>query len=239
MKKYEAGVGQHFASFAKELKEISEKKNEAVVGVFNDVEIEVTKEKTIEEITSEYHEGMAENTKKWEQSEKGKEYKKKLEERKKKAQKELDQLMEEFKTVNRHDYKELLKWIAKVQDYTDNSTLERPIKEIVDALKEANYKANENIGENFIKGDRENEARYIIGQALSGLEGVVGAMHPMVATFAEKWLKTYGEKEVVKVQAVQNVGIYINGELELYARGTASDNYSRLVDFQEWVRWDK
>ena len=41
------------------------------------------------------------------------------------------------------------------------------------------------------------------------------------------------KKEVVKVQAVQNVGIYINGELELYARGTASDNYSRLVDFYE------
>ena len=112
-------------------------------------------------------------------------------------QKELNLLMIKFQKMNKHDYTKVLKWVVKVQEYTAIPRLNISVNKIIIGLKEAGYRVNENCGEEYLAGDKENEARYIIGQVLSNMQHHKRSIDPIIKKFSEDWLEKYVEKNNV------------------------------------------
>jgi hypothetical protein len=59
--------------------------------------------------------------------------------------------------------------------------------EVLSALKQAGYKANEYSGAAFVKGDKEILGRYILGQVVDNLSSGMPP-HPVASTFAAQYL---------------------------------------------------
>jgi hypothetical protein len=99
---------------------------------------------------------------------------------------EAGALMEEAKTMDWRDMAVVLGWLAKIQPYTDHVDLEEFHEEVHSLLKSHGFAANVNLEKKFQENNPRNYAEYIIGQAMDGLERI-GAMHPTVQTFVERW----------------------------------------------------
>ena len=99
-------------------------------------------------------------------------------------------LMLEFKTLNFNDYTEVLDWLLKIQDISDDTRVGVPVKQILSVLRKHDYKANVNCDADFNEEDRENYARYIIGQAIDGLKKI-GAIHGLVHKFTKEWVDKF------------------------------------------------
>lgn len=60
--------------------------------------------------------------------------------------------------------------IYKLAPYSDNNLVELPWNHLVKILKDNGYYANMCSEESFVKGDKDIEGKYIIGQTISGIE---------------------------------------------------------------------
>ena len=99
-------------------------------------------------------------------------------------------LMLEFKTLNFVDYTQVLNWLCKIQDISDDIRVGVPAARILSVLKKHRYQPNVNCEADFNEEDKENFVRYIIGQAMDGLQKI-GAIHGLVHSFTKEWVDKF------------------------------------------------
>lgn len=184
----EANCGEHIAHYVNRLLEEKKRLTEhpVVNGEFNGVLFGVTEFSTEEALLSFFDAEMTRKRKEYEESAEYKQRQRERIEQLNVLSVKTSMLMDELRILDFSDYKNVLKWVKKFQPYSNDSGLAVPKEEILHLFATNGYEINVNTYAQFNSDDEENHARWIIGQALDGIEKV-GAMHPMVVTFTERW----------------------------------------------------
>ena len=81
------------------------------------------------------------------------------------------------------DLNSVITWLEQLADL-DNISVK--YEGIIELFRENEFYPNVNCKENFNKDDKENVARWLIGQALDGIQ-TFGAIHPIYTKFADEW----------------------------------------------------
>lgn len=183
-------VGCHIDSAAEQLVAAAEDVGSAW-GFFNDVKLNATRGAKAEDVVADWHAENKIRTEAYERSEAGKKAAADREARRRAAQSKHDSLMQELPSLDFSDFEAVLDWVCQMQEPSDHVGVIVRSQTIAAAFEARGYKANENCGEAYKRGDRENMFRYLIGQALSGLiEGP--AIHPIIHKFADQWRAQFG-----------------------------------------------
>ncbi len=99
--------------------------------------------------------------------------------------------MYRLSNLNFADDVAVLDWLCEFQDPSDHVGVVKQPGEVLSTFAANGYHPNVNTGKDFNKNDRDNVARWIIGQALSDLACEVGAINHMVVHFTEKWKQRF------------------------------------------------
>ena len=190
----EADCGEHISHYVKRLITLQKEVLLDIEGEFNGVTFHVTESSTQEELLAYFDVELKRKRKEYEESDAYKMRQKEKEIELKGLNEEAAILIDQLRTLDFSDYKKVLLWTKDFQPYSDRRGVLIPKDEILWLFAANGYKINANTKENFNKKDPENYARYIIGQALDGIEKI-GAIHPMVVTFTERWEKEFSVKE--------------------------------------------
>jgi len=159
---------------------------EAAEGKFNDVLLRAVEGTTVAQIVAAYHEGLDAQAKAYAESPKGIAEKARQAAYQIELQKLADRLMAELPSLDFSNDVALLDWLHRLQDPSDYSGIRFDKEAVVKAFNDHGYVASANIGDDFNEDDRENYARYLVGQALSCLKSM-GAIHQVFGTFHERW----------------------------------------------------
>lgn len=98
----------------------------------------------------------------------------------------MNDLMRELQTVDLRDVAKALDWMVRAEDPLGHGHTKADRALIVSTFEASGYRAGENVGPAFREDDRDNVARYIIGQAMDGIARM-GAPHQIIHLFAERW----------------------------------------------------
>lgn len=107
----------------------------------------------------------------------------------KEKQKKVDSLMKELPKLDFKNIKEVLDWLNEFP--TDYRVGKKDIKTVLSAFKDHGYKLNVNVGESYKPEDRDNVARYIIGQSLQFLKDE-GYIHDVMHRDIMNWKMKFG-----------------------------------------------
>jgi len=180
----EAWLGEHIEDYAARVYEAGKKTN--IIFKFNGIVFAIENNASPAEIVSFYKEESEKSRLAYEKSP---EYKQQLLEREeslKQANKAIQFLTDRLEIIDWDSLDAVINWLCEIQPVADNSGVIIDVSKIITTFSKNGFYANVNVGKDFIEDDRENVARYIIGQALDGFEQV-GSPHPMLLTFAERW----------------------------------------------------
>lgn len=160
---------------------------------FNGIELVADVHTTVGDIEAEYDRQFDDRAAAWDASSEGQAAAERDRWQRVERQALMNDLMTELRTLDMRDVAKALGWMARAQDPLDSSAVaDRAL--ILSTYDGAGYRANENVGPEFVDSDRENVARYIIGQAMDGIAHV-GAPHQVLPTFVEQWRERFDEKE--------------------------------------------
>ncbi len=104
------------------------------------------------------------------------------------AQAQIDLSVVALDALDFSDLDAVIGWFETVQDATDQCGVRVPKAAILAAFSAAGFEPDANCGDAF-DDDRENVARYIIGQALSTLRFL--AIHGTIHGFAKCWREKF------------------------------------------------
>lgn len=94
----------------------------------------------------------------------------------------------EFLNININRMSDIIQWISDHVENIQSLSVDFDGLTIVNRLKTAGYKKDENTNNDFIQSDRNNFGRYIIGQLISTIEWM-GIPYPTLAFSAKNWLE--------------------------------------------------
>lgn len=105
----------------------------------------------------------------------------------------LDQQVQNMDAAIQGGLKTLIPWIKQYADDGDDIDVNRHHDTVLKKLVDAGYKSGECTGKDFVKGNKEIMGRYIIGQAVSCMDGSgpFGKMGPhpnLTIRFADEYL---------------------------------------------------
>lgn len=98
----------------------------------------------------------------------------------------MDNAIVKLQSLDFTNQVEILDWICSIQDASDHTDVHTDSTFILMLFNMNGYLPDVNTGDEFDGDDPDNFARYIIGQALSGLR-TVGVVHHVVTRFAGEW----------------------------------------------------
>lgn len=107
---------------------------------------------------------------------------------------QLDREMKTERLVSRlysldfTDLEELMSYFEQMESSAGLGWFNR--RKVVKVFKQHGFRANENLGDKLDEGDRENMARYLIGQALDSIRGA-GAIPGAYTMFLEQWRERF------------------------------------------------
>lgn len=120
----------------------------------------------------------------------GKRQQRESEDRKNSMQRAVDQLMQRFETLDYSNLDELVQFFDDLTDPSDYIGVSFDRGRVIDEFVQHGYGISANTGSAFDENDRENFARYLVGQALSGLQ-FVGAVHHIYHRMAQEWREKF------------------------------------------------
>lgn len=178
-------AGIHITTFAKALVNAAAEHG-AAKGTFNGVEIVADRAATCESLCAEWDQKREAAAVAYRNSPEGKAAAAKREAEVQTRQERHDALMRDLATLDFANDVAMLDWLCAIQDSTDDVSVlvNKPV--ILAEFSRAGFKSGANCGDEFNPDDRENVFRYIVGQALDGLESV-GAIHGIIHKFAADW----------------------------------------------------
>ncbi len=186
----EGNPGEHISHFATRLEAIAKEKQTTVTGKFNNIFLTATPEATVNDLLVEYQVECDKAEKAYLASPAYREHLQLVQKKTDEANAKAKVLMEKFDSLNWDSVTDILDWLCEIQPVADTSGVALDRKKIVRAFVDHGFKANVNTHKNFKADDKDNVARYIIGQAMDGLE-VVGAPHHVLIRFVDDWKKKF------------------------------------------------
>lgn len=191
MNTYEPMAGENVSTTAERMIALAKETKGSVRAKFNDIELTATEDSTAEDIVSGFQTKIAEAAETYRKSPEGQRAARESEERKEEAQRKADALMEQLPNLDFSNQEAVLDWICEFQDPSDYIGVVKDQRKVLEIFAEHGYQPGVNTGEAFNGEDGDNFARYIVGQALDGLRGDVGAIHQVVHKFTDDWKKKF------------------------------------------------
>lgn len=106
-------------------------------------------------------------------------------------QSQWDRAMQKLPTLDFANLVSIIDWLGDIRDASDRGDVVKDPMLIVGAFRRHGYVANAGLDGNYNKEDEESVARFIIGQALDGLEND-GAIHPLFHLNTRIWRLKFG-----------------------------------------------
>lgn len=190
MKEVHFGAGCHINSAAQMLIDACQTAEKAQ-GTFNDITLTADKDSTVTGIVAYFHSEMERRAEEYRNSPEGKAAAREQEERRKQKQLKHDELMRQLPNLDFNSDVAILDWLCEFQDPSDYIGVAKQQKVVLSTFAENGYFPNVNCGNDFNAEDRDNFARWLIGQALDGLQGEVGAIHQVIHKFTDDWKRKF------------------------------------------------
>jgi hypothetical protein len=192
--KIEGSIGQHINSFAQQLINEAQKRNGVVIGTFNDVDLVVDSNLSVDKIVATFEQEMNRKAEEYRNSPEGIKSAQESEMRKQNMQEKATQLVEDLNTLNFSDYESVLEWICNFQEASDYIGVSYDKSKVISTFKDNAFDIGVNTGKDFNGEDAENFAKYLVGQALDGIN-TVGAPHQIVHKFTNDWKQKFGKQK--------------------------------------------
>jgi hypothetical protein len=154
---------------------------------FNDVLIIARPGDTAEDLYQFWTHESDRRHEEWRNSEEGQLFLREQEEDRLRNQKIMDDAMLVLPTIDFTDFGAVIDWLSSIRDASDHVGVDRPYELILQIFHDYGFEPNVYCNDAFVKGDKEIEARWLIGQALSCLQSSVHAIHQVFDHFATKW----------------------------------------------------
>jgi len=183
---YEPHPGQSIEQAANALQVRAIANNAEVTMAFNGIELSMGPDTSTQDVVNEYLRACNEKAEAYRNSPAGKQAAREAEMRLNTAKQKMASAMARLPQLDFNDLTAVIDWLVEIQDPSDHRGLETPREEIINTFADRGYYMNVNCGEEFNAEDRENVARWLIGQALSNLKSV-GAIHSILNKFAADW----------------------------------------------------
>lgn len=106
-------------------------------------------------------------------------------------QKKHDELMSGLPHLDFGNDVAVLDWLSAFTESGGDMRVEKQLKKVLVMFAVNGFIPNCNLGKDFDENDRDNHARYIIGQALDGLSSEVGAPPEMIPHLIERWKRKF------------------------------------------------
>ncbi len=195
---YEAMAGDYIPASITRMAAIAKLTNQEVTGKFNDVTITADPLTAAATLVKRWNDGMNRNH---EEYRKSPEYKQRQEERAAEVlamRTQVEGSMQLLETLNFDDLAAVIDWFDGIREATDDVDVMGlvPSHEIVQKFEKHGYQAHANCGDEFDSENKENVARYLVGQAL-GCMKEFGAIHQVYSHMAEEWRKKFFGSESI------------------------------------------
>lgn len=180
----EFGVGCHIAKAAQMLVAAA-KEHGAAVGTFNDFRLEADANSTVEGVVANFDALREAAAEAYRKSPEGTAAAREAVERAERLQAKHDSLVSEIPSLDFTNDIAVLDWLCAMQDPSDHIDVKVRRDTILSAFTKAGFKAGVNCGSDYRADDRDNTHRWIVGQALDGLEHI--AIHGIIHKFVAEW----------------------------------------------------
>lgn len=108
-----------------------------------------------------------------------------------KAEQEYNDLMVQLPNIDFNNQEAVLDWICNLEEASKNIDVDMRQDDVLKIFAEHGYQPSVNSGKEFNGEDRDNYARYIVGQALAGLQDDDAAILPIVTKYTDDWKKKF------------------------------------------------
>lgn len=154
-------------------------------GSFNEITLTAKAGTAPADVVKFWHRESEARAEAWRNSPEGKAAEARRLERIESMQSKHDQLVLGLTSLDFANPAAVLDWLCAIQEATDHVGVAVNKSLILDIFTGHGFKANVNCGDDFEPGDRDNVFRWIVGQALDGLQHV--AIHGVIHKFAGEW----------------------------------------------------
>lgn len=177
-------VGEHVSRAIERLVRVANEHGEASL-VFNETTVKAKAGDSPDELARSWEKQRQAAHEAWINSEAGKRYEAEQEAQIAAMQERHDCLVADMRTLDWSDDVAVLDWVCAMQSASDHVGVCVDKERIITTFARHGFMPDVNTGAEYREGDRENEHKYLIGQALSTLE--VCAIHGIIHSFAERW----------------------------------------------------
>jgi hypothetical protein len=178
-------AGEPIARAAAQLVEAAREHGSAR-GSFNEIELTAEAGTTVDQVLATWERENAERAEAYRKSPEGMAAERERIERRSALQQKHDDLMRSLPALDMWNDAAVLDWLCAMQEPSDHAGVIVTRDTIVSWFEKHGYVAGANCGPDFRKGDRENEFRYLVGQALDGLKRGP-SIHGIIHKFAAEW----------------------------------------------------
>lgn len=109
--------------------------------------------------------------------------------RRRRMQDQHDALMRSLPDLNFGNDEAVLDWLTAFAEATDQRGVLAKHMTALEVFKSKGFIANENTGPHHRENDRQNVFRYLVGQAMDGMES--GNICPVIHSFVADWKKKF------------------------------------------------
>lgn len=183
-------VGTVLDQAVEEMKKIAIRDNAIVSITWNGVEVNVGPDSEVDNVVKHWEDQQRAKQLAYEQSDEYKANQEKQQKEVEALQRTADLLVEELKTLDFSNLQLVLNWLCAIQEPGDRIGVTTDRELIIKTFNDNGYFENVNIGNDFNGEDRENFARYIIGQGLDGISRM-GAPHQVIYRFVDQWKEKF------------------------------------------------
>jgi len=177
---YESKVGSHIENGIKSMKQMAIEHNNHIKTDFNDIEIIVNPDSDINKVIEAFHAEQNRLAKEYTNSPEGQA---RIKEREDEHMRQIIRVEELWD--NQPDFSDLNSVITWLEELEKCSMMNLRKDRIVELFESKGYFACVNCGEDFKEDDKENWARWLIGQALECIQDV-GAFHKIWRGMVER-----------------------------------------------------
>jgi hypothetical protein len=202
----EAKPGQHVQQFAQQLIDRAKADGVDVEGDFNGITLHVSSDEpvTAEDLVNFYSQESDRRAEEYRQSPEGVKAAEEDEARKNALQEKADQLVTQLDSLDFSNLEAVIDWIVDFQDASDHIGVSFDREKVVSTFRSHGFDVGVNTGEAFNEEDAENFAKWLVGQALGGINSV-GAIHQVVHRFAGDWKMKFGKQSQAEKEQIEDI----------------------------------
>ena len=168
---YEPHPGQSIEQAANALQARAIANNTEVTMAFNGIELSMGPDTSTQDVVAMYWQLTNERAEAYRNSPEGKAAAEKQKANIAAQQQKIDNAMARLSELDFADQGAIMDWLSAIRNASDYKSVATPVQEIVGVFRDHGYFPGVNCGTDFDGDDRNNFARYIIGQALANQIG--------------------------------------------------------------------